>query len=128
MTAQQLLNEILKCLPLRVYSRPPVISLLKEMGFRVNKKSPLEVKDIHRDDNSGELVCTLTADGEGEFTAALTNLRLDITHPLYRAVKDYQQEVAEALGKQDVEDMRQTAIEREDRASFRIGDLYKKKS
>ncbi len=105
----------------------PVISLLKEMGFRVNKKSPLEVKDIHRDDNSGELVCTLTPDGEGEFTAALTNLRLDITHPLYRAVKDYQQEVAEALGKQDMEDMRQTAIAREDRGSFRIGDLYKKK-
>lgn len=127
MSAQQLLNELLQCLPFRIYGRPPVISLLKEMGFSVNKKTPLEVKDIHRDNDSGELVCTLSPDGKGEFTAALTNLRLDITHPLYRRVKNYQQEVSEALGKQDVEDMRQTQIEREDRGSFRIGDLYKKK-
>ena len=56
----------------------------------------------------------------------ISNLKLDITHPLYRNVKDYQEEVSEALGKQDVEDSRQTQIEREDRGGFRVGDLYKK--
>ena len=66
-------------------------------------------------------------DGKGEVTAALTNLKLDIKHPLYRAVKNYQQEVAEALGKQDTEDTRQAQIDRSDRGSFRMGDLYKNK-
>ena len=127
MSAQKLMTEILKNLPLRVYGKPPVISLLKEMGFHVNKKSPFEVKDIHRDSESGELVCTLSPAGKGEFTAALTNLRLEITHPLYRKVKNYQAEVAEALSKQDMEDTRQTQIEREDRGSFRVGSLYKNK-
>ena len=64
--------------------------------------------------------------GTGEFTAALSNLRLDITHSLYRKVKDYQVEVSEALGKQDIEDSRQTQIDRQDRGEFRVGDLYKK--
>ncbi len=126
MSAQQLLNDLLECLPLRVYGRGAVLTLLREMGFSVKNKTPLTVLDVFRDDESGELVCKLTPDGTGEFTAALSNLKLDITHPLYRNVKDYQDEVSEALGKQDVEDSRQTQIEREDRGGFRVGDLYKK--
>ena len=127
MSAQQLLNDLLECLPLRVYGRGAVLTLLREMGFAVKNKTPLTVLDVFRDDESGELVCKLTPDGTGEFTAALSNLKLDITHPLYRNVKDYQEEVSEALGKQDVEDSRQTQIEREDRDGFRVGDLYKKR-
>ena len=127
MSAQQLLNDLLECLPLRVYGRGAVLTLLREMGFAVKNKTPLTVLDIFRDDESGELVCKLTPDGTGEFTAALSNLKLDISHPLYREVKDYQEEVSEALGKQDVEDSRQTQIEREDRDRFRVGDLYKKR-
>ena len=127
MSAQQLLNDLLGCLPLRVYGRGAVLTLLREMGFAVKNKTPLTVLDIFRDDESGELVCKLTPDGTGEFTAALSNLKLDISHPLYREVKDYQEEVSEALGKQDVEDSRQIQIEREDRDGFRVGDLYKKR-
>ena len=127
MSAQQLLNDLLGCLPLRVYGRGAVLTLLREMGFAVKNKTPLTVLDIFRDDESGELVCKLTPDGTGEFTAALSNLKLDISHPLYRKVKDYQEEVSEALGKQDVEDSRQTQIEREDRDGLRVGDLYKKR-
>ena len=127
MSAQQLLNDLLECLPLRVYGRGAVLKLLREMGFAVKNKTPLTVLDIFRDDESGELVCKLTPDGTGEFTAALSNLKLDISHPLYRKVKGYQEEVSEALGKQDVEDSRQTQIEHEDRDGFRVGDLYKKR-
>jgi len=127
MSAQQLLNDLLGCLPLRVYGRGAVLTLLREMGFAVKNKTPLTMLDVFRDDESGELVCKLTPDGTGEFTAALSNLKLDISHPLYRKVKDYQEEVSEALGKQDVEDSRQTQIEREDRDGFRVGDLYKKR-
>ena len=127
MSAQQLLNDLLEHLPLRVYGRGAVLTLLREMGFPVKNKTPLTVIDIFRDDESGELVCKLTPDGSGEFTAALSNLKLDITHPLYRRVKNYQAEVSEELGKQDVEDSRQTQIDREDRGGFRVGDLYKKR-
>ena len=127
MSAQQLLNDLLGHLPLRVYGRGAVLTLLREMVFAVKNKTPLTVLDIFRDEESGELVCKLTPDGNGEFTAALSNLKLDIAHPLYRQVKDYQVEVSEALGKQDLEDTRQTQIEREDRGGFRVGDLYKKK-
>ena len=127
MSAQQLLYDLLGCLPLRVYGRGAVLTLLREMGFAVKNKTPLTVLDIFRDNESGELVCKVTPDGTGEFTAALSNLKLDISHPLYRKVKDYQEEVSEALGKQDVEDSRQTQIEREDRDGFRVGDLYKKR-
>ena len=126
MSAQQLLNDLLKYLPLRVYGRGAVLTLLREMGFVVKNKTPLTVLDIFRDDESGELVCKLTPDGTGEFTAALSNLKLDIAHPLYRKVKDYQIEVSEALGKQDVEDSRQTQIQSEDRGGLRVSDLYKK--
>ena len=127
MSAQQLLNDLLEHLPLRVYGRGAVLTLLREMGFPVKNKTPLTVIDIFRDDQSGELVCKLTPDGTGEFTAALSNLKLDITHSLYRRVKNYQAEVSEELGKQDVEDSRQTQIDREDRGGFRVGDLYKKR-
>ena len=126
MSAQRLLNELLEHLPLRVYGRGAVLTLLREMGFTVKNKTPLTVVDVFRDDESGELVCKITPDGKGEFTAALSNLKLDITHTLYRKVKDYQVEVSEALGKQDVEDTRQAQIDREDRGGFRAGDLYKK--
>ena len=126
MSAQQLLNDLLGHLPLRVYGKGAVLTLLREMGFVVKNKTPLTVLDIFRDEESCELVCKLTPDGNGEFTAALSNLKLDIAHPLYRQVKDYQVEVSEALGKQDLEDKRQTQIEREDREEFRVGDLYKK--
>jgi len=126
MSAQQLLNDLLGHLPLRVYGKGAVLTLLREMGFVVKNKTPLTVLDIFRDEESGELVCKLTPDGNGEFTAALSNLKLDIAHPLYRQVKDYQVEVSEALGNQDLEDTRQTQIEREDRGEFRVGDLYKK--
>ena len=126
MSAQQLLNDLLEHLPLRVYGRGAVLTLLREMGFVVKNKTPLTVLDIFRDDESGELVCKLSPDGTGEFTAALSNLKLDIAHPLYRKVKDYQIEVSEALGKQDVEDSRQTQIESEDRSGLRVSDLYKK--
>ena len=125
MSAQSLLTDLLKHLPLRVYGRGAVLTLLREMGFPVKNKTPLEVLDVYRDDNSGELVCKLSPDGKGDFTAALTNLKLDITHPLYRKVKNYQVEVSEALGKLDVEDTRQISIDQEDRGSFRVGDLYK---
>ena len=127
MSAQQLLNDLLECLPLRVYGRGAVLTLLREMGFAVKNKTPLTVLDVFRDNESGELVCKLTPDGTGEFTAALSNLKLDITHPLYRKVKGYQEDVSEALGKQDIEDSRQIQIEREDRDGFRVGDLYKKR-
>ena len=126
MGAQQLLNDLLEYLPLRVYGRGAVLTLLREMGFVVKNKTPLTVLDIFRDDESGELVCKLTPDGTGEFTAALSNLKLDIAHPLYRKVKEYQIEVSDALGKQDVEDSRQTQIESEDRSGLRVSDLYKK--
>ena len=126
MSAQDLLNELLENLPLRTYGRGAVLTLLREMGFAVKNKTPLTVIDVYRDNESGELVCKLTPDGTGEFTAALSNLKLDITHPLYRKVKNYQTEVSEALGKQDVEDSRQSQIDREDRSTFRVGDLYKK--
>tara|TARA_Y100001936_G_C15703921_1_gene472436 strand:+ start:202 stop:567 length:366 start_codon:yes stop_codon:yes gene_type:complete len=121
------MDELLQCLPFRVYGRGAVLTLLREMGFQIKNKTPLEVTDIYRDDNSGELVCKLTPDGKGEFTAALTNLKLDIKHPLYQKVKYYQAEVSEALGKLDEEDTRQTRMEQEDRGGFRVGSLYKNK-
>jgi hypothetical protein len=127
LSAQELLSELLTHLPIRAYGRGAVLTLLREMGFEVKNKTPLVIMDIHRDENSGELVCKLSPDGKGEFTAALTNLKLDINHPLYRKVKNYQVEVSEALGKVDLEDTRQQSIDHEDRGSFRVGNLYKKK-
>ena len=65
MSAQALMDELLACLPIRVYGRGAVLTLLREMGFQIKNKTPLEVTDIYRDDNSGELVCKLSPDGKG---------------------------------------------------------------
>ena len=46
MSAQQLLNDLLECLPLRVYGRGAVLTLLREMGFAVKNKTPLTVLDV----------------------------------------------------------------------------------
>jgi hypothetical protein len=50
--------------------------------------------------------------------AALTNLKLDITHPLYRKVKDYRGEVVAELAAGETPDI--------NRPGFRVGDLYKR--
>lgn len=115
---RSLLTEIKKYLPLRAYGKGAVLELLREMGCFVDKKTPLRVTDIFRSAESGELVCVVAVEGNESVTAALTNLRLDITHPLFNKVRNYQREVAEELAKpaQDV-----------NRSSFRVGDLYKKK-
>ncbi|OGW26581.1 MAG: hypothetical protein A3K09_01510 [Nitrospinae bacterium RIFCSPLOWO2_12_FULL_47_7] len=113
-----LLTEIKKYLPLRVYGKGAVLELLREMGCSVDKKTPLRVTDVFRSTESGELVCFIAMEGQENVTAALANLRLDITHPLFNKVRNYQREVEVELAKpeQDV-----------NRSSFRVGDLYKKK-
>lgn len=117
MSAQGLLVEIKKHLPLRVYGKGPVLELFRETGAFVDKKTPLQVTDIYRDAESGELVCFISVDGKERVTAALTNLKLDITHPLYRKVKNYREEVARAIAGPD---------QNVNRSSFRVGDLYRK--
>ena len=117
MSAQGMLVEVKKHLPFRVYGKGPVIELIREMGAFVDKKTPLEVTSAFRSDESGEIVCEVTFPGDGKVSAALTNLKLDITHPLYRKVKNYRDEVVEDLGKQELD---------VNRSSFKIGDLYRK--
>ena len=116
MSAQNLLVELKKYFPLRVYGKGPVLELFREMGQFVDKKTPLQVTDAFCSQDSGEIVCALSA-GAQRVTAALTNLKLDIAHPLFRKVRDYRSEVASDLSgqKQDV-----------NRSSFRVRDLYKK--
>ena len=116
MTAQNLLGELKKHLPLRVYGKGPVLELFREMGQFVDKKTPLQVTDVFRSQESGEIICTLLA-GERGVTVALTNLKLDISHPLFRKVRDYRNEVATDLAGQ-AQDI--------NRSSFRVRDLYKK--
>jgi hypothetical protein len=106
-----------KHLPFRAYGKGPVIELIREMGAFVNKKTPLEVTDAFRSDESGEIVCEVTFEGNGKVSAALTNLKLDINHPLYRKVKNYRDEVVEDLGRQELD---------VNRSSFKVGDLYRK--
>lgn len=118
MSAQGLLVEVKKQLPFRVYGKGPVIELMREMGLFVDKNTPLQVTDAFRSDESGEIVCEVTVEGKGKVSAALTNLKLDITHPLYRKVKNYRAEVVEDLSTQEVD---------VNRSSFKIGDLYRKK-
>ncbi len=120
MSAQNLLVEIKKHLPLRAYGNGPVLELLREMGLHPTKKTPLAVSDVFRDGESGEIVCQVAMEGQAGVSAALANLKLDITHPLYRKVKNYRDEVANALAQPD------------DKAgvnsqSFRMGSLYGKK-
>jgi hypothetical protein len=118
LSAQGLLVEVKKHIPFRAYGKGPVIELLRELGHFADKKTPLQVTDVFRSDESGELVCEVSLEGKGKVTAALTNLKLDITHPLYRKVKNYRDDVVADLASQDQEvDV--------NRASFKIGDLYK---
>ena len=125
MSEQALFQEIKKHLPLRVYGKGPVLELFREMGFFVDKNTSLQVTDVFKSDESGELVCTLdyggrsTAEGKGRATAALTNLRLDVTHPLFRKVRDYRNRVADEVVRQSSRDVNSSA--------FRVGDLYRKK-
>ena len=116
MSSQNLMIELKKHFPLRVYGKGPVLELFREMGEFVDKKTPLNVKDAFRSKESGEIICVLST-GVKETTVALTNLKLDITHPLFRKVRDYRNEVANDLASQG-EDV--------NRASFRVRDLYKK--
>jgi hypothetical protein len=118
LSAQSLLAEVKKQMPFRVYGKGPVIELLREMGVFVDKKTPLQVTDAFRSDQSGEIVCEVTVEGKGKVSAALTNLKLDISHPLYRKVKNYRDEVVDDLQKQDLD---------VNRASFSVGDLYRNK-
>jgi hypothetical protein len=117
LSAQGMLVEVKKHLPFRVYGKGSVIELIREMGVFVDKKTPLQVTDAFRSDESGEIVCEVTFAGNGKISAALTNLKLDITHPLYRKVKNYRGEVVDELGKQELD---------VNRSSFKIGDLYRK--
>ncbi len=116
MSAQGLLVEVKKYIPFRAYGKGPVIELLREMGVHADKKTALMVTDVYRSDESGELVCQITIEGQGKASAALTNLKLDITHPLYRKVKNYRDEVVSDLVLQD-QDV--------NRSSFKVGDLYR---
>lgn len=118
MSAQGLLIEIKKYLPLRVYGKGVVLELLREMGCHADKKTPLQVTEVFRSNESGELVCSIVVEGKEKISAALTNLRLDITHPLFNKVRNYQREVATELAKPDKD---------VNRSSFRVGDLYRNK-
>jgi len=118
MSAQHVLVEVKKHIPFRVYVKGPVIELFREMGALIDKTTPIQVTDAFRDNESGEIVCIITH-GAHKATAALANLKLDIAHPLYRAIKNYRNEVANALARQGAVDV--------NRGDFRIGDLYKKK-
>ena len=118
MSGQSLLVEIKRSLPLRAYGNGPVMELLGEMGIQANKKTPLVVSDVFRDSESGEIVCQVAVEGHEKISAALTNLKLDITHPLFRKVKDYRNEVANALAQPDAPGINSQ--------SFRIGNLYGK--
>jgi len=120
MSGQSLLVEIKRSLPLRAYGNGPVMELLREMGIPANKKTPLTVSDVFRDAESGEIVCQVAVEGHEKISAALTNLKLDITHPLHRKVRDYRNEVANALAQPD----QKPGINSQ---SFRIGNLYGKR-
>ncbi len=120
MSAQSLLIEIKKQLPFRAYGNGPVVEIMREMGLHANKKTQLTVTDAFRDSESGELVCQVKVEGADSFSAALSNLKLEITHPLYRKVKNYRDEVANALAQpEDAPNVNSS--------TFRMGSLYGKK-
>ncbi len=121
MSAQNLLIEIKQHLPLSAYGNGPVVAIMREMGLNANKKTQLTVSDVFRDSESGEIVCQVKAGDSDSFSAALANLKLDITHPLYRKVKNYRDEVANALAQPDAESANVNS------SSFRLGNLYGKK-
>ena len=91
------------------------------MGSQVNKKTPLNVTDVFRSSESGEIICEIAMDGKGKVTAALANLRLEITHPLFRKVKNYRDEEANREAPEKTERPSQDV----NRESFRVGDLYR---
>ena len=124
MSSQGLLVEMKRCLPLRAYGNGAVLELLREMGNHVTKKTPLNVTDVFRASESGELVCEISMEGKEKLTAALANLRLDIRHPLFRKVKNYRDDEANR------EEPEQSVKPAQDvnRGGFRIRDLYKNKS
>lgn len=109
--------EVKKHIPFRVYGKGPVLELWKELGQFIDKKTPLQVTDAFRSDQSGEIVCEVALEGKGKISAALTNLKLDITHPLYRKVKNYRTEVVQDLTKRELD---------VNRSSFKVGDLYRR--
>ncbi len=121
MSSQGLLVEIKSCLPLTAYGNGPVLELLREMGSPVNKKTPLSVTDVFRSSESGEIVCEIAMEGKEKVTAALANLRLEITHPLFRKVKNYRDEEAN----RDAPEKTERPSQDVNRGSFRVGDLYK---
>ena len=93
--------------------------MMRELGLHANKKTQLIVTDVFRDGESGELVCQVKTEGADSFSAALTNLKLDITHPLYRKVKNYRDEVANTLAQpEDAPNVNSS--------TFRMGSLYGK--
>lgn len=121
MSSQGLLVEIKSHLPLTAYGNGPVLELLREMGSQVSKKTPLNVTDVFRSSESGEIVCEIAMEGKGKVTAALANLRLEITHPLFRKVKNYRDEEANREAPVKTERPSQDV----NRESFRVGDLYR---
>ncbi len=119
MSAQNLLVEIKQHLPLRVYGNGPVMEMLRELGKVVKRKTPLTATGVFRDSESGEIVCEVVMDGDQKITAALSNLKLDITHPLYRKVKNYRDEVANDLATPPAPGVNSQG--------FSMGSLYGKK-
>ncbi len=119
MSAQGLLGDIKKHLPIRVKGKGPILELLRELGCLVDKNTPLQAVDAYRSEESGEIVCDVVCERSGKkekVSAALTNLKLDITHPLYRKVKNYREEVVAELSKPTAD---------VNRPSFKVGDLYR---
>lgn len=121
MSSQGLLVEIKSHLPLAAYGNGVVVELLREYGNMVNKKTPLNVTDVYRASESGEIICEIAMDGSEKVTASLANLRLEITHPLFRKVKNYRDEIANKEAPEKSERPSQDV----NRGSFRVGDLYR---
>lgn len=118
MNAQSLLKEMKKRLPFGATGKGPVIELFRAMGQFVDKKTALQVSDAYRDNESGEIVCMVSVDGGEKVTAALTNLKLDISHPLFNMVRNYRRDVEGAMSSPETVDV--------NAAGFKMGNLYKR--
>ena len=127
MSSQGLLIEIKRHLPLRAYGNGPVLELLRELGNHVTKKTPLNITDAFRESERGEIVCEISMEGKEKMSAALANLRLDITHPLFRKVKNYRDEEANREEPEKSEKSSRPALN-PNSGGFRVRDLYKNKS
>ncbi len=125
MSSQGLLIELKRHLPLRAYGNGPVLELLREMGNHVTKKTPLDITDAFRESERGEIVCEISIKGQEKTSAALANLRLDITHPLFRKVKNYRDDEANREEPAQADKPGRPAQDL-NRSGFRIRDLYKK--